>query len=156
MWRHIIGVRKPGEETNKRKAEDETQDGETKSKKRLFNGKWKTEGGDWLVYDRGEHVMYCTDCRMYGGEKMKGVSFVVGTKNFKIETIKDHEMSVGHKGCVATKRPKTAGSLSDSVAVKSLALMKSAELEKMGMLFRNVHAIGKKGRPFTDYVWMCE
>ena len=55
-------------------------------KKRLFNDKWRTEGGDWLVYDRGENVMYCTDCRMYGGEKMKGV--VVGTNNFKVETIK--------------------------------------------------------------------
>ncbi|CAM4558629.1 unnamed protein product [Leuciscus chuanchicus] len=26
----------------------------------------------------------------------------------------------------------------------------------MQQLFRNVHAIGKKGRPFTDFAWMCE
>lgn len=44
---------------------------------------------------------------------MKGVSFVVGTNNFRVET-------------------------------KYLVLLKLAELEKMGMLFWNEHAIGKK------------
>ena len=26
----------------------------------------------------------------------------------------------------------------------------------MDKLFRTTHAIAKKGRPFTDYVWMCD
>ena len=26
----------------------------------------------------------------------------------------------------------------------------------MDKLFRTAHAIAKKGRPFTDYVWMCD
>ncbi|XP_059201277.1 zinc finger protein 862-like [Centropristis striata] len=34
--------------------------------------------------------------------------------------------------------------------------MKTSQLERMAPLFRNVHAIGKKMRPFSDYVWMCE
>ena len=66
MWRHIQGGRKPGEQT-KRKPDDETKEGETKKKKRPFNEKW-TAGGEWLVYDPRENVMYCTDCRMYGGD----------------------------------------------------------------------------------------
>lgn len=103
MWRHIQGVRKPREQT-KRKPDDETKEGETKKKKRQFNEKWKTAGRECLVYDPAENVMYYTNCRTYGGEKMKGVSFVVGTNNFKVETIKDHEMSIGHKGCMATKQ----------------------------------------------------
>ncbi len=87
---------------------------------------------------------------------MKGVSFVVGTSNFKVETIKDHEMSAARIGGIATKWMKTAGSLQDSVAVKSLVLMKSAKLEKTGMLFPDVLAKGKKGQPSMDYVWMSE
>ena len=77
-----------------------------KQRKRQYNEKW-TAVGDWLVYDPREEFMYCTDCRMHGGDKMKGVSFVVGTKNFKVETIKDHEMFIGHRGCMATKWAKT-------------------------------------------------
>lgn len=34
--------------------------------------------------------------------------------------------------------------------------MKSTELERMKILFRNARAVGKKGRHFTDYMWMCE
>ena len=45
----------------KRKPDDETKEGETKKKKRPFNEKW-TAGGEWLVYDPWENVMYCTDC----------------------------------------------------------------------------------------------
>lgn len=157
MWRHIKGVTKPGEQTtHKRKPDDETKkEEETKKNKRLFNEKWKS-GREWLVYDPVNKIIYCSDCRAYGGEKVKVASFVVGTSNFKVETVKDHEVSIGHIGSISTKRAKAAGLLQDSVVVKSLVLMKSAEFEKMGMLFRNVHAIGKKGRPFTDYVWMCE
>ena len=90
----------------KRKPDHETKEGETKKKKRPFNEKW-TAGGEWLLYEPRENVMYCTDCRMYGGDKMKGVSFVVRTNNFKVETIKDHEMSTGLRGCMETKREKT-------------------------------------------------
>ncbi|CAK6975890.1 zinc finger protein 862-like [Scomber scombrus] len=32
--------------------------------------------------------------------------------------------------------------------------MKTPEFEKMELLFRNAHVIGKKGRPFTDFAWM--
>ena len=28
-------------------------------------------------------------------------------------------------------------------------------VERMKHLFRNCHAIDKKGRPYTDYVWIC-
>lgn len=31
--------------------------------------------------------------------------------------------------------------------------MMLAELEKMRVLFCDVHAVGEKGRPFTDYMW---
>ena len=58
-------------------------------------------------------------------DKMKGVSFVVGTNNFKVETIKDHEMSIGHGGCMPTKRAKTAGSLSDRTSDIMTLMMKA-------------------------------
>lgn len=83
-------------------------------------------------------------------KKMKGLSFVVGTSNFKVETIKDHEMSIGHiqskDGWFATRQ--CGGEVSCPHKV-------SRAREDAGAVF-NVHIIGKKGQPFTDYVWMCE
>lgn len=76
MWRILNSMRKPGEETEgKRKPDEETKKEEEKmKKKRLFNEKWKL-GQEQLVYDPGEKVMYCINCRTYGGEKNEGALF---------------------------------------------------------------------------------
>ncbi len=58
----------------------------------MDNGKVR----EWLIYDRSTDEMYCSDCRMYGSEKAKSNPFVIGTKNFKLEAIKDHESSKSH------------------------------------------------------------
>ena len=34
--------------------------------------------------------------------------------------------------------------------------MNRANFNKMEKLFHTAYAIAKKGRPFTDFVWMCE
>ena len=34
--------------------------------------------------------------------------------------------------------------------------LKAAEQEKLGIFFKNVHAIAKQGRPIRDFVWMAE
>lgn len=107
------------------------------------------------MHDPDRENMYYSDCRLYGGEKVKGASFMIGTNNFKLKTIKNHEMSVRHTFSIIIKWAKTA-SLQRTVAVKSLLVMKSAKLKKMRILFRNAHAVGKKGQHFTDYMWMCE
>ncbi len=129
----------PGDQTTKkRKAVEETEKEEkTKKKKRQFNKKCK----------------FCTDCRMFSGEKVKEVSFVVGTSNFTVRALKNHKISISLIGSIVTKWVKMVGLLKDSVAMKSLVL-KKAELEKMEMLFCNVHALGKKGQPVMDFMWM--
>ena len=59
----------------------------------------------------------------------------------KLESIKEHEKLQGHK-CSSAAATKTAAS--------------NTSLAEMQKLFRTAHAIAKKGRPFTDFVWMCE
>ncbi len=94
---------------------------------------------------------------MYGSEKAKSNPFVIGTKNLKLEAIKDHESSKSHIHTISCKKSKTALP-EETAAVKALTSMKAAQFDakRMRLLFRNVHAIGKKMRPFSDYVWMCE
>lgn len=52
----------------------------------------KKVGNGWLD-EPVKRVMYCADCRKYAGEKMRGISFVVGTNKYKIEKLKDRENS---------------------------------------------------------------
>ena len=151
MWRWL-GQTSGGEK--RKEAGDENDDKACETKKRKFNAKWLT-GREWLVFDPDNAVMFCKDCRMYAKEKNKTNNFVVGTNNFKVEAVKDHESAQSHQESLRIKTAKT-GRIEESLAGRSLALLKTSELEKMHLLFRNAHAIGKKGRPFTDFVWMCE
>lgn len=73
---------------------------------------------------------------MYAKEKNK-------TNNFKVEGLKDHESAQSHQESQRIKTAKTG-----RLAGRSLTLLKTSELEKMRLLFRNAHAIGKKGQAF--------
>ena len=43
----------------------------------------------------------------------------------------------------------------ESDAEKMLQKMTTEAIEEMSLLFRNVHALTRHGRPFTDYTWLC-
>lgn len=83
---------------------------------------------DWLVYDVTTEEMYCRDCRMYGSEKAKSNQFVIGTKNLKLEAIRDHESSKSHLHTISCKVGKTALP-EQTAAVKALTSMKVGEDE---------------------------
>ena len=111
---------------------------------------------DWLEYDEEREHMFCENCRKYTTSDLhqKG-PFVIGTANFKLESIKEHEKSQGHLQCTRIAAAKRVPPNS-SPAEKALCSLHQAQKEKMDKLFRTAHAIAKKGRPFTDFVWMCE
>lgn len=154
MWRHIAGVKKPAAESAVAvECKEKTR------KKRYFSNKWRIDDNgktrEWLAYLPGEQSMHCTYCRTYTSPENANNSFVRGTTNLKLEAIRDHESSKSHIKCTAIQLAKTEPQ-EQSVAIKTICSMQSAQLDRMRILFRNVHAIGKKGRPFRDYVWMCK
>ena len=63
--------------------------------------------------------------------------------------------SQGHQHCARIAASKRALP-NTSAAEKALSSMHRAHHSKMDTLFCTAHAIAKKGRPFTDCVWMCE
>ncbi len=141
MWRYIAGVKRSAEKTS----QEEPVDKEAKVKKRFFKERWRKadngESRDWLVYEETSLTMFCSVCRQHASEDAKTNSFIVGTKNLKLEAIKDHESSKCHIQVKKTAQGNTA-------AMKALTSLKTAQLDKMIILFRNAHAIAKKGRPF--------
>jgi hypothetical protein len=44
----------------------------------------------------------------------------------------------------------------NSAAAKIVQSLNKNVFNRMTNLFRNVHALIKKRRPFTDFIWMCE
>lgn len=76
-------------------------------------------GREWLVFDHENVVIFCQDCRMYAKEKNKTNNFVVGTNNFKVEALKDHESARSHQESLRIKTAKT-GHIEESLAGKSV------------------------------------
>ena len=160
MWRYFNGVEEPPAKRTK-STEEKRQQGreyEQQKRKRSWNEKWLLGDGnkrrEWLKFDGEE--MYCDDCRKYAtGDAKKKSPFVIGTQHFKLESIKYHEQSQGHQHCVSIAAANKAPP-STSIAEKTLVTLNRAQFEKMDKLFRTAHAIAKKGRPFTGFVWMCD
>lgn len=153
MWRHLPGVSQP----LKRKPTDEK--GDELHKKRKFCEKWRFgENGvsrGWLQYDSDAVVMSCSVCRQYAKDKNRKNSFVIGNKTMKLENIRDHEHSKCHIACVSVSLAQSEPLLSKT-SVTALMAMSEQTSKKMKLLFRTVHAIGKKARPLSDFEWMCE
>ncbi|XP_028439583.1 zinc finger protein 862-like [Perca flavescens] len=85
----------------------------------------------------------------HASEDAKTNSFIVGTKNLKLEAIKDHESSKCH--IQVKKRAQGKAAAENAAAMKAPTSLKTAQLDKMKFLFRNSHAIAKK-----DYEWQCK
>ncbi|XP_052787904.1 zinc finger protein 862-like [Mya arenaria] len=86
-----------------------------------------------------------------------GKKFLTGCSNLKISAINDHEMSDMHKKAVESeKNTSTVDVLTSSSSGKALLSLKQAERNKLQHLFRNAHAVAKRGRPLRDYKWLCE
>lgn len=109
---------------------------ETK-RQRKFQDAWQKSFA-WLVYDRDKNTMYCKVCR----EFEKSGTFSTGNSNFKIDTIKIHDIAEYN----AKSTPVT-----ESIAAKSLTLLDKSRVHKMCMLFRTAHSMAKSSRPYTDF-----
>ncbi len=95
--------------------------------------------------------MFCKTCRKY--EQIG--SFVTGSRIFKLESIKAHDAAEGHRKWTEKEEAlkKAPGT---SEAEKAIQSLNEADFTRLAYLFRNAHAVGKKGRPFSDCEWLFE
>ena len=136
-----------------RKKDDKKDEKKCAGKARSFLQSWKINR-EWLKYEGG--VMFCSICRgeegdssQTGAASKKVNSFVQGTTNFKLETIKDHEISKAHRSnsLKVRNRDKPVQETPADVALSSL---NKVQMDRVKLLIRNTHAIMKNARPFTD------
>jgi hypothetical protein len=72
-----------------------------------------------------------------------------------LQSLRKHEASAGHIRCKDHKKALDArpGTMP---AHQSFRQLNEAQISKLTILFRTAHAIAKKGRPFSDFIWMVE
>ncbi|KAJ8300350.1 hypothetical protein KUTeg_021869, partial [Tegillarca granosa] len=101
--------------------------------------------------------MFCTYCKeFWGGKELKELAkiWVNVTSNFKIDSVKSHEITQMHKDALkAEKKNKT--NVRQSEAGKALRQLNKAEYDKVSLRFRNAHAIAKHDKSFKDFIWLC-
>ena len=92
--------------------------------------------------------MFCSICRRYDHAN----TFAAGNSNFKLETVKAHTKSEGHKQNQLKFDARTKPE--NTPAHKMLVKMNKKTMEQLQILFRSAHALAKNGRPYSDYKWL--
>jgi len=138
---------------------------EEKRGSRKFCEKWR-EGREWLTLNSQNETesMTCSYCiELYGNDgksthsNLKGQNaFITGCTNMRISNIVEHEQSKSHVKASEVHKAKSCTEVEVRQSHSAKALLKSADKNRLCNLFRNAHAIAKKNRPLSDYVWLCE
>lgn len=139
-------AKQPLPNSGKRKSADYEQE----KRKRGFVPSWEREFS-WIRYDKEEDKIFCVVCCDFD----KVGPFVTGTASKRKDCLKSHDTSSQHLGNLRKYTAKRAQPGS-SVAEKTLQTLSQKAFNSISHLFRTVHGLSKKGRPYTDYVWICE
>jgi hypothetical protein len=94
--------------------------------------------------------MKCNVCINYE----KTGSFITGSDNMKLQTIKRHDQSKCHINNV--KRQKASVAPGSSAANKAVKMLHCAAFSQLKLLFRNAHFIAKSGKPYSDFKYLCK
>ena len=84
-------------------------------------------------------------------EQFYSSAFAAGCDNFRIETLRAHETFDFHKRSNRVNDAKSSKS-GTTPTEKIMQNLNSAQVNKMSILFCNVHSLVKHHRPFTDYM----
>ena len=96
---------------------------------------------EWLKYNEGENKKFCTLC------SIRTSVFVSGTSNFKLESIKAHEVSSAHETHMASTSDPTKSPA--AMIIQTLTTVDKIQIEK---LIRSAHAFGEKAAPLNGCV----
>ena len=141
MERFLSNYKPPPPKKSKVSEEDQLEKNrkyETEKRKRAFNPSWKNTF-KWFDYHvvNGEGKMFCSICRRYDHAN----TFSVGNTNFKLETVKAHARSEGHKKNQLKFDAKTKPE--NTAAHKMLLQMNKKTIEQLEILFRSVILMNK-------------
>ena len=78
-----------------------------------------------------------------------------GTDNWRVSTLNDHVKSSLHARATDIHNARSQ-SPAQAESKRALDLLHAEARSHLDKLFRVAHSLGKKGRPYTDFVWQAE
>ena len=98
--------------------------------------------------------MFCKLCRDNTTCSDSSSTFVSGSQNFKIESVRSHESLTGHTRCVAAAKVAE----NPQLAPLPRALLSTPEeiSQKMERLFNIAYFVSKREMPFTTFPHLCK
>ena len=140
-----------------KRASDDSAGGSTStcksSSKQKFVRTWLKDF-PWLTYDVEASQMFCKLCRDNTTCSDSSSTFVSGSQNFKIESVRSHESSTGHTRCVAAA--KVAENPQLAPLPRALLSMSEEISQKMERLFNISYFVSKREMPFTTFPHLCK
>ena len=137
--------------TSKRAIDDSSTS--QSSSKRKFVRSWLKDF-TWLTYDSEGNRMFCKFCRDNPTCSDSSSTFVSGSQNFKIESMRSHETSTGHTRCVAAAKVSENPQLAP--LPRALLSMSKEVSQKMERLFDIAYFVAKREMPFTSFPHLCK
>lgn len=92
----------------------------------------------FLRYSVTLNEMWCHVCRQYTAQSARTSAFIMGSKQFKIHTIKLHSQSNLHKKCLQLYKLRMHPEKTDEMC------------RNMAVLFNAAYHLAVEGRPFSD------
>lgn len=123
------------------------------SSKRKFVRSWLKDF-TWLTYDSEGNRMFCKFCRDNPTCSDSSSTFVSGSQNFKIESVRSHETSTGHTRCVGAAKVSENPQLAP--LPRALLSMSKEVSQKMERLFDIAYFVAKREMPFTSFPHLCK
>ena len=137
--------------TSKRAIDDSSTS--QSSSKRKFVRSWLKDF-TWLTYDSEGNRMFCKFCRDNPTCSDSSSTFVSGSQNFKIESVRSHETSTGYTRCVAAAKVSENPQLAP--LPRALLSMSKEVSQKMERLFDIAYFVAKREMPFTSFPHLCK
>ena len=137
--------------TSKRAIDDSSTS--QSSSKRKFVRSWLKDF-TWLTYDSEGNRMFCKFCRDNPTCSDSSSTFVSGSQNFKIESVRSPETSTGHTRCVAAAKVSENPQLAP--LPRALLSMSKGVSQKMERLFDIAYFVAKREMPFTSFPHLCK
>ena len=136
-----------------KKVKGDTQKEYEVIRNRKFLPKWKIKY-PWVEY-QGEHQrMFCTYCKKTG-VNANSIYVIGGASSFRNDSLEKHDRSELHERAAEIVRAQMNPTQA-SQGARTMQTLRTIDIEKMKNLFRVCHAMSLKGRPFSDFTWMCQ
>ena len=81
-------------------------------------------------------------------------TFISGSSHLRIDAVQDHEKSRGHEKAAKHHYAKTHNPAKSAAGI-ALKQLNAVQKDQLELKLKNAFAVAKRGRPFSDFMFLC-